>query len=97
MGQLFFYTGVSTEKSHQEDRSGRKDKSMKANNRSKLISLMEAFISPLAGLVLQLLLYLVMGVDLKDVSLVFMIVFWVVVSALTAMSFERLEVRQGRH
>lgn len=70
---------------------------MKANNRSKLISLMEAFISPLAGLVLQLLLYLVMGVDLKDVSLVFMIVFWVVVSALTAMSFERLEVRQGRH
>ena len=68
---------------------------MKVNNTRKRISLMEAFVPPLAGLILQILLYLAMGVDLKEVSLVFMIVFWVVISAATAMAFERMESRRG--
>ncbi|MGN0305265.1 MAG: hypothetical protein ACI4D2_03815 [Lachnospiraceae bacterium] len=61
------------------------------DSRRKFISFLEAFISPLWGLLFQVVLYFLMGVDIKEVSLTFVIVSWVVVSAATAIAFERLE------
>lgn len=55
--------------------------------------IMEAFISPLAGLLLQLAVYMLMGVRIRDVSPVFMIVVWVLISAATSMAFDRMECK----
>lgn len=68
---------------------------MKPNSRRRLISIMEAFISPMAGIILQLILYFFMGIEVKDVSLAFILIFWLIASAATAMVFERIEVKEA--
>lgn len=68
---------------------------MDQRQRRKLIEFLEAFVSPVSGLVVQMVTYMLMGVEMKEVSVVFMIVVWVVISAATAMAFERIEFRRG--
>ena len=61
------------------------------NYRRKSIPFLEAFLSPLSGLIFQLLLYFLMGIEISEVSAAFIITLWVVISAATAMVFERME------
>lgn len=59
----------------------------------KGMELAEALLSPVAGLLIQMVLYALMGVRVRDVSFCFIAVMWVLLSAATAIALERLKYR----
>ncbi len=64
-------------------------------NCKRRMELLEAVVSPVAGMLIQFVVYCLMGVRLRDVSAAFIVVMWVLLSAAVSMGLERLQYGKG--
>ena len=73
-----------------KDVTGQNDEPSYTTNRGNGMSTFGAIISVIAGLVLQAVLYTVLGIDVDDVPVLIIIILWVVFSAIAAVVVDRI-------
>ena len=67
-----------------------KEKSSYTSNRGNGMSNFGAIISVIAGLILQALLYVALGIDVENVPVLVIVILWIVFSAITAVVVEKI-------
>ena len=73
-----------------KDVTGQNDEPSYTPSRGSGMSTFGAIISVIAGLVLQAVLYTVLGIDVDDVPVLIIIILWVVFSAIAAVVVDRI-------
>ena len=73
-----------------KDVTGQNDEPSYTPSRGNGMSTFGAIISVIAGLVLQAVLYTVLGIDVDDVPVFVIIILWVVFSAIAAVAIDKI-------
>ena len=73
-----------------KDVTGQNDEPSYTPSRGNGMSTFGAIISVIAGLVLQAVLYTVLGIDVDDVPVLVIIILWVVFSAIAAVAVDKI-------
>ena len=73
-----------------KDVTGQNDEPSYTPSRGNGMSTFGAIISVIAGLVVQAVLYTVLGIDVDDVPVLIIIILWVVFSAIAAVVVDRI-------
>ena len=73
-----------------KDVTGQNDEPSYTPSRGNGMSTFGAIISVIAGLVLQAVLYTVLGIDVDDVPVLIIIILWVVFSAIAAVVVDKI-------
>lgn len=70
--------------------TGQKDKSSYTSSRGKGISNFGAIVAVIAGLFLQVVLYVALGIDVENVPVFVIVILWIIFSAIVAVVMDKI-------